>query len=145
MSEKTNIEVIIAGKVYTVSGYESEEYLQKVASYINNKITELNSMDGFSRLNSDDQFTLMALNMADDLFKEKSNNSDVEKQSENKDKEIFDLKHELISLQIKIDEYEKTIKNLESEIKELQLNKARLETSLEDVLLGKTKGTGKNN
>lgn len=144
MSEKTNIEVIIAGKVYTVSGYESEEYLQKVASYINNKITELNSMDGFSRLNSDDQFTLMALNMADDLFKEKSNNSDVEKQSENKDKEIFDLKHELISLQIKIDEYEKTIKNLESEIKELQLNKARLETSLEDVLLGKTKGTGKN-
>ena len=87
MSEKTNIEVIIAGKVYTVSGYESEEYLQKVASYINNKITELNSMDGFSRLNSDDQFTLMALNMADDLFKEKSNNSDVEKQSENKDKE----------------------------------------------------------
>lgn len=145
MSEKTNIEVIIAGKVYTVSGYESEEYLQKVASYINNKITELNSMDGFSRLNSDDQFTLMALNMADDLFKEKSNNSDVEKQSENKDKEIFDLKHELISLQIKIDEYEKTIKSLESEIKELQLNKARLETSLEDVLLGKTKGTGKNN
>ena len=145
MSEKTNIEVIIAGKVYTVSGYESEEYLQKVASYINNKITELNSMDGFSRLNSDDQFTLMALNMADDLFKEKSNNSDVEKQSKNKDKEIFDLKHELISLQIKIDEYEKTIKSLESEIKELQLNKARLETSLEDVLLGKTKGTGKNN
>ena len=145
MSEKTNIEVISAGKVYTVSGYESEEYLQKVASYINNKITELNSMDGFSRLNSDDQFTLMALNMADDLFKEKSNNSDVEKQSENKDKEIFDLKHELISLQIKIDEYEKTIKSLESEIKELQLNKARLETSLEDVLLGKTKGTGKNN
>ena len=145
MSEKTNIEVIIAGKVYTVSGYESEEYLQKVASYINNKITELNSMDGFSRLNSDDQFTLMALNMADDLFKEKSNNSDVEKQSENKDKEIFDLKHELISLQIKIDEYEKKIKSLESEIKELQLNKARLETSLEDVLLGKTKGTGKNN
>ena len=65
--------------------------------------------------------------------------------TENKDKEIFDLKHELISLQIKIDEYEKTIKNLESEIKELQLNKARLETSLEDVLLGKTKGTVKNN
>ena len=144
-SSKTDTEVIIGGKVFTLSGYESEEYLQKVASYINNKITELNSMDGFSRLNSDDQFTLMALNMADDLFKEKSNNSDVEKQSENKDKEIFDLKHELISLQIKTDEYEKTIKSLESEIKELQLNKARLETSLEDVLLGKTKGTGKNN
>lgn len=31
MSTKTDTEVIIAGKVFTLSGYESEEYLQKVA------------------------------------------------------------------------------------------------------------------
>ena len=40
MSSKTDTEVIIGGKVFTLSGYESEEYLQKVASYINNKITD---------------------------------------------------------------------------------------------------------
>lgn len=28
MSTKTDTEVIIAGKVFTLSGYESEEYLQ---------------------------------------------------------------------------------------------------------------------
>ena len=39
MSSKNNTEVIIDGKIYTLSGYESEEYLQKVAGYINNKIT----------------------------------------------------------------------------------------------------------
>ena len=33
MSSKTDTEVIIGGKVFTLSGYESEEYLQKVASY----------------------------------------------------------------------------------------------------------------
>lgn len=33
MSAKTDTEVIIDGKVFTISGYESEEYLQKVASY----------------------------------------------------------------------------------------------------------------
>ena len=38
MAIKTDTEVIIAGKVFTLSGNESEEYLQKVASYINNKI-----------------------------------------------------------------------------------------------------------
>ncbi len=38
MSAKTDTEVIIGGKVFTLSGYESEEYLQKVASYINNKV-----------------------------------------------------------------------------------------------------------
>ena len=41
MSEKSSAEVIIGGKVYTLSGYEGEEYLQKVAAYINNKINEL--------------------------------------------------------------------------------------------------------
>ena len=30
MSAKTNAEVVIDGKVYTLSGYENEEYLQKV-------------------------------------------------------------------------------------------------------------------
>ena len=34
MAEKTSAEVIIGGKVYTLSGYEGEEYLQKVATYI---------------------------------------------------------------------------------------------------------------
>ena len=32
MSEKSSAEVIIGGKVYTLSGYEGEEYLQKVAA-----------------------------------------------------------------------------------------------------------------
>lgn len=40
MAEKTSAEVIIGGKVYTLSGYEGEEYLQKVATYINNKLGE---------------------------------------------------------------------------------------------------------
>ena len=40
MSAKTSAEVVIDGKVYTLSGYEGEEYLQKVASYINGKINE---------------------------------------------------------------------------------------------------------
>ena len=45
MAVKTDTEVIIGGRVLTLSGYESEEYLQKVASYINNKLTEYNRVD----------------------------------------------------------------------------------------------------
>ncbi len=45
MPEKTSAEVLIGGKVYTLSGYEGEEYLQRVASYINSKINEFESMD----------------------------------------------------------------------------------------------------
>ena len=39
---KTDTEVIIGGKVLTVSGNESAEYLQRVAAYINNKLNEYN-------------------------------------------------------------------------------------------------------
>ena len=38
MSSKNRAEVLIDGKIYTLSGYESEEYLQKVATYINSKL-----------------------------------------------------------------------------------------------------------
>ena len=71
MSTKTDTEVIIAGKVFTLSGYESEEYLQKVASYINNKIAEYNKIDSFRRQPMDTQNVLLQLNIADDYFKAK--------------------------------------------------------------------------
>ena len=47
MSAKTSAEVVIDGKVYTLSGYEGEEYLQKVASYINGKINEFTSIEEY--------------------------------------------------------------------------------------------------
>lgn len=137
MSKKTNTDVLIGGKVYTLSGYESEEYLQKVATYINNKIAELKKMDGYNRLPFDMKATLLQLNIADDYFKAKNHVIKLETEIESRDREGYDLKHELISAQIKAEELEKTIKELQTENKELQLNKARLETSLEDVLFDK--------
>ena len=43
MSSKNTAEVILGGKVIKLGGYESEEYLQRVASYINNKIHHISS------------------------------------------------------------------------------------------------------
>ena len=71
MSTKTDTEVIIGGKVFTLSGYESEEYLQKVASYINNKMAEYGRVDSFRRQPLDTQSVLLQLNIADDYFKAK--------------------------------------------------------------------------
>ena len=44
-SAKHFTEVLIGGKVYTLSGFEGEEYLQKVSSYLNHKITECTNSD----------------------------------------------------------------------------------------------------
>lgn len=137
MSEKTSAEVIIGGKVYTLSGYEGEEYLQRVATYINNKINEFNNMEELRRFPNDMKATLLQLNIADDYFKAKAQVEKLEQEIEQKDKEIYDLKHDLISNQIKAESDEQSRKELEAENRELLLNKAKLEASLEDALLGK--------
>lgn len=145
MSEKTSAEVIIGGKVYTLSGYESEEYLQRVATYINNKINEFNNMDAFRRFPGDMKATLTQLNIADDYFKAKSQVEKLEAEIEQKEKEIYDLKHDLISNQIKAESDAAALKELEAENKELLLNKAKLEATLEDALLGEVPAMPKGN
>ena len=135
MSAKTSTEVVIDGKVYTLSGYEGEDYLQKVASYINGKISELEAVEEYRHITPNMKNTLIQLNIADDYFKAKNQVEKLERDIENKDKEIYDLKHDLISNQVKTETAEESMKNLEKENKELLLNKARLEAALEDKLL----------
>ena len=117
MSSKTDTEVIINGKVYTLSGYESEEYLQKVASYINNKINEYSKIDSFRRLPLDTQNVLLQLNVADDYFKAKKQISMLEEELQAKEKELYDLKHELISSQIRLENAENAAKQARKESK----------------------------
>ena len=135
MSAKTSAEVVIDGKVYTLSGYEGEEHLQKVAAYINNKINEFESIEDYRHIPLNMKNTLIELNIADDYFKAKAQVEKLERDIENKDKELYDLKHDLISNQIKTESAETSLKELEAENKELLLNKARLEAALEDKLL----------
>ena len=132
MSSKTDIEVIIAGKVFTLSGYESEEYLQKIASYINNKMAEYNKIDSFKKLSMDYQSVLMQVNLADDYFKAKKQVDVLEEEIKAKEKELYDLKHELISYQIKMENMEKTVKNLNSDLNENAKKIIRLETELQE-------------
>ena len=132
MSTKTDTEVTIAGKVFTLSGYESEEYLQKVASYINNKVAEYSKVDSFKRQSLDTQNVLMQLNIADDYFKAKNQITRLEEEIQNKEKEMYDLKHELIASQIKLENMEKNIRNLQTEANETAKKIVRLETELKE-------------
>ena len=132
MASKTDTEVIIGGKVFTLSGYEGEEYLQKVASYINNKISEYNKIDGFKRQPIDTQNVLLQLNIADDYFKLKKQIELMEEQLTEKEKELYDLKHELIATQIKLENTEKNSKSLQSKLDESSKKIIQLETQVKD-------------
>lgn len=130
MSSKNTVQVLIDGKVYTLSGYENEDYLNKVASYINNKLAEMKSNDGFRRLNRDTQSTMTYLNIADDYFKSKKQADILEMELENKNKELYNLKHDMIGLQIKDEASEKEIADLREKCSEQEKRIVKLETEL---------------
>ena len=133
MSSKNKTQVLIAGKIYTLSGYESEEYLQKVATYINNKLAELKKMEGYNHLSADTKSILVDLNVADDYFKAKKQADNIEEELALKEKELYELKHELINVQIKLEAAEKSLSTLQLESTEQQKRIVKLETELQDA------------
>jgi cell division protein ZapA len=127
MSSKNYIDVIIDGKIYNIGGFESEAYLQKVATYINNMIIDFKQNESYRMQNNDMQRILLEINIANDYFKAKKQADLLEGDLELKEKEVYDLKHELIvsdsraeTSQRELDEALEKIKNLEKEIVKLQ-------------------------
>ena len=127
MSSKNYVDVIIDGKIYNIGGFESEAYLQKVATYINNMIQDFKQNESYRMQNMDMQRILLEINIANDYFKAKKQADRLEGDLELKEKEVYDLKHELIVSDSKaetatkeLDEALEKIKNLEKEIVKLQ-------------------------
>ena len=127
MSSKNYVDVIIDGKIYNIGGFESEAYLQKVATYINNMIQDFKQNESYRMQNMDMQRILLEINIANDYFKAKKQADMLEGNLELKEKEVYDLKHELIVSDSKaetatkeLDEALEKIKNLEKEIVKLQ-------------------------
>ena len=132
MSTKVDTEVIVGGKVFTVSGYESEEYLQKVATYLNGKYNDFNKEDGFRRLTMDYQSLLIQFNIADDYFKAKNQIELLNDELKSREDDLCNIKHELISTQIKLDNQEKNINTLKADLTEKEKKIIRLETELKE-------------
>lgn len=130
MNSRNDVEVIINNKHYTLCGYESGEYMQKVAAYINNKYSELKLQDGYNNLDTEMRNILLAINLADDYYKVQKQVNELEAAIEAKDKEIFDMKHELIALQTKLESVEGKLADAKDNYDKLQKENIRLEVEL---------------
>ena len=134
MPAKNTTQVLIAGKIVTLSGYESEEYLQKVAAYLNGKIAELTELPGYNRQPMETKHTMLSLNVADDYFKARRQAESLEEDMQLKDKETYNLKHDLIAAQIELENVKKELESLKSSKEELSEKYAKLEQELDDLL-----------
>ena len=133
MNKKIDVEVVIGGRQYTLSGYESSEYLQKIATHINEKISALREQDGYARLETDMKNILLAINLSDDYHKAQNTIQDLRQENADMEKELFDMKHEMISMQTKLQEAQNGQKDLEKENSESEHRIIRLEAELEQL------------
>ena len=134
MDTKNYTQVLIDGKIYTLGGSEDEAYLQKAASYVNEKITTMHALPGFSKQSADYQQLMLLLNIADDYFKTKETADQMEEQRDRMEKETYSLKHELVSTQMKLDG---VLKDLEERQRQLQELSAKLSKSERELRAAK--------
>ena len=130
INNKKDGQVIIDGKVVNVSAEESLEYMQKVALYVNNKISEIRMSEYYNRLSGDDKSLLLNLNIADDYFKAKDKVDKLEEEVKKLEKTNYDIQHEQIETKIKYEsalkmqeEYKHQLMETQSRVLELEASK----------------------
>ena len=104
---KHTTEVVIGGKIVSMSGDEDAAYMNEVAAFINEKLSELQRSENYGRLSADQKQILLGMNLADEYFREKKKNQILESELELKDKELYSLKHQLINLQLDLEKLQK--------------------------------------
>ena len=121
MGEKRRIEVNIGGYMYKLMGEESEEHMQQVAMYIDEKIRQIQKMTSAQSLSRDYVAVLASINVADDFLKLLEH---VQVQQER----MEELTQKSKELEDNLDEYQDELMSLEQEnlnyrelVEELQL------------------------
>lgn len=132
MKKRNDVKVIIGGKQYHMGGYESEEYLQSLASYINAKLDDLKMQGSYPKLDPDIVNILLQINIADDYFKLKRVREELSVDYNGCQKENLDLKREIIGLQAKLETFEQENRAMKEENLELQKKLIRMEAELEE-------------
>ncbi len=136
MAMKNMAEVVIAGKVFRISGYESPEYLHQVAVYINEKLAEFQKLEGYRKQSTDQKQLMLNMNLADDFFKAKRQADKLSSELEKKDREMYGVRHDLIEAQMDkeklMTEKQELEDKLESRKKDVDRERQELKKTVEN-------------
>jgi cell division protein ZapA len=124
MPEKTKVDVLIAGKTYTISGYESDEYIQRVGLYVDRKMGEV--LRGNNTLSTSIAAVLTAINIADDYHKARENELEFKK-------DVITSKHEIDRLLSENTAFEEKNRELAEKNNNMQIEIAKREAELAEI------------
>ena len=130
MEGKRELSVVIDGKVYRLSG-GSDSYLQKLASYVDGKISELKTQAGQNKLSTEYRDILLALTIAEEVFKLKEEIEVFNQDSRDREQELYELKQEVVDKKLQIDTANKLVEDYKTKVNELQKRMIGLETNHE--------------
>ena len=117
MGKKNKIEVIIGGVMYVLQGKESEEHMQRVASYIDKVIADVKKLDLSNRMSTAQIAMLTSINVADDLLKVKNQLQEQDLENSGFYNEYAKLEEENAALNDKISELQTELTRLRLEAK----------------------------
>ena len=129
MEGKRELSVVIDGKVYRLSG-GSDSYLQKLAS-VDGKISELKTQAGYNKLSTEYRDILLALTIAEEVFKLKEEIEVFNQDSRDREQELYELKQEVVDKKLQIDTANKLVEDYKTKVNELQKRMIGLETNHE--------------
>ena len=117
MADTKTIQVIIDGKIYVLSGENSESYLHDVADYLNHKIESIRKeMWNYNKLEESVRSLLLQINICDELFQERKKVEEMQELLDQEKSESYSYKHDLVKTKLKLDgvlqELESTQKKL---------------------------------
>lgn len=123
MAVKNRVRVTVDGKSFTLVGYESEEHLNNVAAYIDEKIKDLRKNSSTIALDHSLAYILTSLNVGDDYFKNLERNVALQEQkceAEKRQKEA----------EARLQEAEKRQKEAETRLQEAEIRLQEAEKRL---------------
>ena len=134
MGAKNRVEVRIHGKDYVLVGTEPEEYIQKVALYIDKKMNEASRTN--PKLSTGMIAVLAAINVADEYMKNQELVAELKKELAEKAGELEKVRESLKACRNEINA-------MKDKITEQQLELVKTKTEFKDFIVNHSDGAGK--
>ena len=132
MADKKTIQVIIDGKIYVLSGENSESYLHDVADYLNHKIENIRKeMWNYNKLEESVRSLLLQINICDELFQERKKVEEMQELLDQEKSESYSYKHDLVKTKLKLDGVLQELESTQKKLLALEKREAKEKTSHE--------------
>ena len=132
MADKKTIQVIIDGKIYVLSGENSESYLHDVADYLNHKIESIRKeMWNYNKLEESVRSLLLQINICDELFQERKKVEEMQELLDQEKSESYSYKHDLVKTKLKLDGVLQGLESTQKKLLALEKKEGKEKTSHE--------------